>query len=402
MKKSKRYTLFHNSKAQEFNAAILVAIIAGLIIVYMMFLPADQRKDLLDETDSGSDSSSGDIIELLKEDVGRLDPFDKIDNKDIPNVFLFETTSSQDLTTINPIRVTNGVGDHKPKTVSFSIDNLDNTDNVFLTFTASKRTGVLTIKLNDIVIYEYDINKLNVDPIKIEKKLLVGDNVMEFSVSGVGWKFWTTNEYQLENIRIIGDITDKTQQESKNIFSLTDTDYQNLESAKLQFIPYCGLNMGVGTLEVYVNSRSIYSAVPVCDDPVHQDIPIGLLSAGTNKVIFKTSKGSYSIEQIEVELESKETVSNVYYFEVNDTTCEDISDAENVKLTLQFVDEEDRKRADLNVNGHLYRIDQYDDTFERNIRDWIIEANECIENNYIKITPKDTLDIVELMVEVIE
>ena len=216
-------------------------------------------------------------------------------------------------------------------------------------------------------------------------------------------RFWATNEYQLENIKIIGEITDKSQQESNNIFSLTSTEYQNLESAELQFIPYCGLNNNVGRLEVFVNSRSIYTAVPVCDDPVHQDIPTNILSAGTNKVIFKTSKGSYSIEQIEIELESKETISNVYYFEVNDTTCEDIiEDSEEVRLTLDFTDDEERKRADLNVNGHLYRLDQYDEEYERNIRDWIIEADECIENNYIKITPKDTLDIVELRVEIIE
>ncbi|MFH1642346.1 MAG: hypothetical protein ABIC04_05620 [Nanoarchaeota archaeon] len=383
-------------KSQGFNAAVLVAIIAGLIIIYMLFLPAEDRENMLKETNTEKASTNSDNIVLLKESVGRLDPTENVANEKIPNVYLFESTNSKELASLNPVYVRNGLFDEKTKTASFSIDNIDNVQNVVMSFTAPKRSGILTIKLNDNIIYEYDLNKLNVDPIKINKKMLKTDNILEFSVSSVGMKFWTTNEYSIENIMIVGDETDKSRQESRNVFSLTDTDYQNLESAELKLIPYCGSIGSVGVLNIEVNNHNIYSSVPVCDDLIKQDVPLGILNAGTNKVIFKTTKGSYSIEQIEVNLESKDTISNVYYFEVNDTTYKDVTeDDRDITLTIRFVDKEERKRLDLDVNGHSYRIDQYEKTYTRDIRSWIEE-----DNNFVKLTPKTTVDIVEMMVEV--
>ena len=386
-----------NKKAQGFNAAVLVAIIAGLIIIYMMFLPVEDRREMLKETKKGTATSDDNIV-LLEEGVGRLDPSERISDRDIPNVYLFESTNSKELATINPIYVRNGVLDKKTKTASFAVDDLDKTENVVLTFTAPKRKGILTIELNDNIIYEYDLNKLNVDPIKISSNLLNNDNVLEFSVSGVGFKFWTTNEYSLENIKVIGDLTDKSRQESRNVFSLTGTEHQNLESAELRFIPYCNLAGNIGILDVQINNQNIYSAVPVCDDPIKQNIPLGILSAGSNRVLFKTSSGSYSVEQIKVNLESKDAITNVYYFEINDTTYDDIVDDNKVvNLVVEFVDDEERKRADLDINGHSIGIDQYDELYEKNVRNWIEE-----NNNFVKITPKTTLDVVELRVEVEE
>ncbi|MFH2028265.1 MAG: hypothetical protein ABIJ08_03965, partial [Nanoarchaeota archaeon] len=360
-----------NKKAQGINAAILVAIISALIIMYMLFLPTNERERLLGEDGKEGTTTSSDNIVLLQEGIGRLDPSEQISDKEIPNVYLFESTDSKDLAVLNPVYVRNGLFDEKIKTASFTLSNLDNMDNVALSFTAPKRTGVLTIKLNDAVVYEYDLNKLNVDPIKIDNGLLRTENTLEFGVSGVGWKFWATNEYSLENIKIIGDITDKSRQESRNIFTLTGTEYQNLERAELRFIPYCGTVGNLGTLNVDINNYPVYSAVPVCDDPVKQSIPSGILSSGSNKVIFKTSRGSYSVEQIKVAIEAKEAISNVYYFEVNETTYDNIkNNNKKVYMKVMFVDDTDRKRADLNINGHLYRIDQYDKTFEREIMNW--------------------------------
>ena len=71
-----------------------------------------------------------------------------------------------------------------------------------------------------------------------------------------------------------GDISDKSRQESKNTFALTTAQYQNLREASIKFIPYCSSSTDVGMLNLYVNNRNIYSAVPVCEDLVKQDIPL--------------------------------------------------------------------------------------------------------------------------------
>jgi len=400
-KELRSHKLLRNLKSQGgLNAAILVAIIAAVIIIYILFLPTEDREDLLEEESdyAGSTGGSSDDVEitLLDENVGRLDPVGRVRDRDIANVNIFETTNSKVLDTVNPISVRNGWFDKRVKVVRFKIDDLETTDNVVLSFTAPVRRGILSIKLNEELIYEYDINNINVDPIELEESLLGESNELEFSVSGVGAKFWSTNEYALENVQIIGDITDLSRQESQNVFTLTDTEYKNLERVDMRFTPYCTTVADVGVLDVLINNRNIFSAVPVCNDRYKQEIPLSALSAGQNKAIFKTNKGSYSIEQIKLSFTEKDTPEAVYYFEVNSTTFEDIEDYDAF-LRIEFVDDDNTKRADLNVNDHLVSIDQDKKDYERNIDNWIEEGN-----NFVKLTPKTTLDIVELKVEMEE
>ncbi len=385
------------------NAAVLVAIIAGIIILYMIFISPEQRENILDEESNNDKSTSKDNISLLSETIGTIEPFHTLDDRDIPNIRLIESINSKVLDTINPVSVRNGWFDKKIKIVNFYIEDLENTDNVALTFSTPKRKGILTIKLNDNIIFEYDVSTLNVQPIELKKDFLKKENLLEFSVSGVGIAFWKTNEYGLENIKVIGDITDKSRQESKNIFSLTRAQHQNLKEAKIKFIPYCTRASDVGLLNLYINNRNIYSAVPICEDIVKQDIPLSVLNAGENKIVFKTEKGSYSIEQIKVELEPREKKSFlVHYFDINDSTFDDILDDKgDVFLTIEFVDDDEDKKAELNVNDHLFMInikeDDEEKTFKRNINNWIEEGS-----NFVKITPKTKLDIVRLEVVVLD
>ena len=391
---------FFQTKGQSgVNAAILVAIILGLIILYVVYLPTSEReKLLLNKTDSKSSGVDEGEDVLLLEYPKRLDKVEDVDKKTLPNVYLFKSTEAKEIEKINPFTVRNGVFDEQGKTVDFSIDNLDNVDKVLLSFTAKKHKGTLIIKLNDGVVYEKDIEREVVDPVGLKKKFLEKENTLEFGVSSVGWKFWSTNEYSLDEVKIIGDITDVTRQKSQNIFTLTQTDYNNLEEVNLKFIPYCSGVGDVGILNILVNNHNVYSAVPVCDDPVKLTIPVGTLNAGENFVVFSTSKGSYSIEQIVIEFEVKETKKTTYFFEINQSNWEKILDEDlDVRLRIEFVDDGENKRADLNINGHLTNIDQEKKDYSRSIRNWIEKGN-----NYIEIRPKMALEIKELRVEIEE
>lgn len=388
---------FMNKGQSGVNAAILVAIILGLIVLYVIYLPASEREKLLYNKSSSVDSGdSEDDDVLLLEFPNRLDKVDKVDKKTLPNVYLFKSTQAKEIESINPFSVRNGVFDKKEKTVSFSIDNVENIDNVLLSFNSKKRKGILIIKLNGDVIYENEVGGESVGPIQLKKSRLEKDNTLEFSVSSVGFKFWTTNEYSMDNAKIIGDITDVTRQKSQNIFSLTQTDYNNLETAKLKFIPYCSGVVDVGMLDVSVNNRGVFSAVPVCDDPYKQTIPLGILNGGENFIVFQTSKGSYSIEQIELEFEVKDTKKTVYYFEINQSKWDEIvDDNKDVKLKMEFVDDDENKRADLNINGHLTSLDQDEKDYSKSIKTWVDQGN-----NYVEIQPRMELDIRELKVEI--
>src|SRR3990167_7391978 len=139
------------------NAAVLVAIIAGLIILYILFLPSVEREELLEGEVKKSKAASEEENILLKEFPGRLDIIKDIEDKTIPNIFLFETTNAKELEMINPFIARNGWFDKKSKSVNFRLDDLENMDNVILSFAAKKHKGTLIIKLNDETIFENEI-----------------------------------------------------------------------------------------------------------------------------------------------------------------------------------------------------------------------------------------------------
>ena len=389
-----------NKKGQGINAAALVAIIAGLIILYFIFLPASEREKILEnKTDSKPNGKSSSETVLLKEFPGRIDYAQKAEDKLISNVYLFESTSAKEIEAINPFYVRNGVLDKKSNSIEFSVDP-QTTSNVLLSFKAKKYKGMLTIKLNGETIFENEITSQDVEPVRLKDSLLKKDNTLEFSVSSVGWKFWSTNEYSIENAKITGDLTDTSRQKSQNVFTLTNNEYQNIEQATLKFIPYCSRVSSVGLLEVIVNNREVFSAVPVCDDSYSQPIPTGLLNSGENNIVFKTSKGSYSVEQIKLELKSKETKTTKYFFEINESAFNKISSNKaDAVLTIDFAKEleTEEKRAELNINGHFISIDQDENIYTKNIDGWAEKGN-----NYIEIKPKTILDVKEIRVELID
>ena len=260
------------------NAAILVAIIAGLIILYIVFLPSAEREKII-SNEKATTTPEGNV--LLKVSPGLLSTSKGLEaEKPIPNIFLVETTNAKELEKINPFIVRNGWFDKATKKIDFDINDVDNTDNVVLSFTAKKRQGILTIKLNNVVVFENELTSDIIEPVKLEKRLLGKTNSLEFSVSSVGLKFWTTNEYSFENVKIIGDITDTSKQQSTNLFTLSDSEFSSMEKATLKFIPYCGNVNELGTLDIFVNNKKILSSVPKCSDAYKQSIPKSILNEG--------------------------------------------------------------------------------------------------------------------------
>ena len=380
----------------------LIGLILLIIIFYIVFLPPGDREELLGESDGNGESSQETVgmeTTLLKEYPGTLTYLGKKDiKKTIPNVYLIETTNAEVLEKFNAFYVRNGIFDKKETPIEFMIDDLKNTDNVKLTFNVKKSQGVLMIKLNGETIYENEITSTNVEPIELKKQYLSEENVLEFSVSGVGVKFWTTNEYSLDNIQLIGDITDTSRQQSENTFTLTNEELQNLEEAQLSFIPYCSRETSVGALEVMANNRRLYSAVPVCDDLVRQEVAISVLDAGENNIVFKSLGGSYSIEQIVFDIKLKESKTMLFYFEVNESIYDKIIEGSlDAVAYIKFVEDDEEKRFELNVNDHLRTVEQDENDYSKNINSWIEEGN-----NYIEIRPKTQLDIVEIRVEIEE
>ena len=386
-----------NRKAQGgMNAAVLVAIIAGLIILYIVFLPGSERAKLVtpDTEDTGTTETTSNS--LLQAFPGSLSTSGSLESeKSIPNIFLVETTNAKELYRENPFIVRNGWFDKKTKIINFGLPDLENTDNVVLSFTAKKREGVLMIKLNDVVIFENELISEIIEPVRLDKKLLKDTNVLELSTSSVGARFWTTNEYSLENVKIIGDITDTSRQESTNLFTVSESEFASVDKATLKFIPYCGNVNDIGSLEVYVNNKKLFSSVPVCDNAYRQSIPKTMLNEGENNIVFKTGKGSYSVEQIRIALEFKESGVKTYYFQVSSATFSSIKRGDSdVQLTLKFVDDNKQKRAKLDINGKVETVETTRALYTKLINSRISEGN-----NYVRLEPLEDMEVVELKIE---
>jgi len=88
----------------------------------------------------------------------------------------------------------------------------------------------------------------------------------------------------------------------------------------------------------------------------------------------------------------------VYFFEVTDAQLEDVrADRVDANLTIEFVDDDKQKKADININRHLTSIEQDKPIYSKKINNWIEP-----DNNYIEIRPRNEITIVDVKVALVD
>lgn len=309
-------------------AAAFIALIAGFILLYILLIPPELRDELLNEgsgvdvsTPGGLSSFSGTNSSVLDESPGRIDylKFGEYEHP-LPAVNLYTTTSSKEDLIGDSLYIKNGVFDRVSKNISFNLPDTRLVDNVYLNFKLNQNRnnqGRLIIALNNNPIYERELGKVGqASPIILPMKYLKEHNVLTFSVSSVGWMFWTTNDYELDQIKVFFDETDISQQRSKNSFMVTDAEKFNLEKGTLKFNPECNPN-DAGILNARVNNHIVFSAIPDCGQLNIVELSASVLEAGNNVLIFDTEKGKYLIDQIVVETSLNQMSFPVYYFDLD-------------------------------------------------------------------------------------
>ena len=387
-------------KKAQVNAAVLVAIIAGLIILYVLFLPAEETEKFLEEDFQEDENDEGDDEEeervLLEESPGTL-PYIKENEMEhiIPPMNLFISTSSEVIKDVNAIYIKNGMFDKKSKIVQFAVP--DNSENLILSFDVAQSEGMLEVKLNGYELFNGQVSG-NIDPISLPKAALREDNNIKLSVSDVGFMFWKTNEYTIENLKIIGDVTDTSSRKGTGSFFLEGSEADNIKSAKLKFFPDCEVRR-VARLDILINNYDILSSIPDCGMLQTVEFSPFILVEGENRIEFRTDKGQYLIDRIVVKTELKDTPSYVQYFELDAGDIENIEDDDlDVNMTLVFIDDETEKEADIIINGRKTTMPLTEEiAYSRNIDPYVEEGT-----NAIKILPKKTLEIREMKIELIE
>lgn len=377
-------------KAQSGSgAATLVGIILVLFIFYILFLPPEERKSLLDEgtlTQPGEGSIGSKLLDVAP---GRLTFTDKkVIDHSIPNIYLESARESVILAQENPFTIYKGLFGEQKKRMVFSVDNLNNLESVMLGFSAPYRKGILTITLNGMPVFENTVPVQNVPPIVLPKSLIREANELEFSVQG---SWFQRKKFELSDIKVVGELTDAARQRAESSFTISPTEFDNLESAFLDFFPICDQSQ-VGIMTVGLNGKLLFAAPPACDSLNRQEVFKEDLNEGKNTIYFQIDRGSYRIEQVRVRSTLKPVQSYIQYFDVKQSLYNDVLDKKRkVILKIEFVNDGLSKRADVSVNGKLLSLDQKTNVFERDVSTAMREGN-----NYLEIRPLSEMNIVRV------
>jgi hypothetical protein len=313
------------AQASGATAAVFVAVLALLMVLYILFLPPEDREAILGSGSKVTTPQEDDPLSriiynetVLAKSPGRLDylKFDEYEH-DLPAINLYKTTSANEILIESAFVIRNGWFDNQKKKINFNVRDISNMKDFIMSFENKIHNGRLKVTLNGEVILEDYVDSYNVGPINMPVDLIGQTNTLEFEVSEVGWKFWTTNEYNIKNLKIVADITDVSKDTGKSVFYASYEEIKNMESGYIRFNPNC--NSEAGYLSIMFNAREIYNALPDCGILNKVEVPVGYFSSGENEVIFKTEKGSYLIDQIQVKTTLNEPNNPVYMFELEDS-----------------------------------------------------------------------------------
>ncbi len=376
-------------------AATLIGIIALMLIFYILFLPPEERKELLADEERlppGIIPEGGELI--FKSAPGQLTYVGQTEfTHIIPNIMLTQERQAKILAEANPFTIKKGWFRKQFKNITFYLNDLETVDNVFLSFQTPMNRGRLRILFNGQNIFENDINVANPAPIPIPRSLLKVENNIDFQVWGFGLIF--SRQYDIADVKIIGEITDLQKQRAANSFGMPEAEHTNVESAYLAYFPICDQN-SIGTLEIMLNNKVIHSGVPVCDSPARIDLFKEDFAAGKNSLGFKLSAGTARVEQIKVKTFVKPTKGYSDFFFIKEQQFNAVAlGLAHAVLEIEFVDDGRLKEAETNVNGRLDILSQRDPIYVRDISEVLRDGN-----NFVAIEPLTDLNVISLSVRV--
>ncbi len=380
------------------SAATLVVAIALIIIIYLLFIPPSAREELLGPPTSTTQNATTPLSTiLLKESPGTLDVVKETQKTHyIPSIRLFSKTESVPLKTFSPFYVSNSFFDKNEKLLGLELKDLENTNNVIMTFNVGAAKGRLIIELNDNIVFDGKITKSYVEPIELPKSMLKEQNTLKFYTEQVGWRFWKKFEYEINDFKIVGDITDISKQNSKTVFIVPDSELTNIKTSNIRFLPECD-ESEAGTLTIKINDKEIYSAIPDCKSPSVIEFSPSIFKKDENTIEFSAEKGTYLIDQIVIRNELKQAVNPVYFFTLSTDQLDSINKMRyDAELYLEFVDSTTNKQATFIINGIQTQLEQKERIYSKIINQYL-----RLGNNGIEIVPRSKLDILTLEVRLI-
>ncbi len=379
------------------SASTLIVIITFMIVLYILFISPEERVKLLGDENATSlstiNSASG--AALLKASPGRLmkEGAQEVE-KDLPGFTVYSTVSAKVLHEENPFVIKANSFEREDKTIEFSLNPLLTRD-VILSFNANGK-GTMTIRLNGNKVFEGPVSS-NSPPIKLDGKFLLADNKLSFRVKGVGILFWMSNQYEISNLKIIGNVKDESRKKASLTFTLSEDDMAAVKSAELRFVPDC-IAGDTGVLSIRLNNELLFEGVPDCSLPNNIDIPAAYLNTGENLLLFESNRGSYTIGNLAVKLKPRTAEYPLYSFDVNGSIWNDILNGNaKVKLKMDFIDDGKLKNAIIYVNTGKKTISTDKAHLETDITSKVRQGD-----NTLKIVPESkSIDLVSVEADIV-
>lgn len=387
-------------KGQAAGAATLVGIIAALIVLYILIIPAEEREKILEgeSSDSSSSKSNKNLTLFELENPKKFMPLDTNEFEQlIPNVNIVVWEEGTELKRIDSLYASKSLFGENTATTNFELINLEDAENLLLNFKVDESKGRLKITLNSEEIFNQEISSVNIEPIQLKNGIKQGTNTLIFTVSSPGASFWRTNEYSIKELTVTANMLRRESEESRNSFILASAEKENMEKVRFKFVPACNIKE-VGKLDIWINNYNLYSAIPDCSYLTAIDFSPSYLVTGENILRFSTERGRYLLEQIKITSELKEIELPVYYFQLTEDEYAHVkNESKNVTLYMKFADSIESKEADIMVNGNLIRLSQDEREFTRNINRYVEEGN-----NAVKVEPEEAIDVAEFKITLVD
>jgi hypothetical protein len=284
------------------------------------------------------------------------------------------------------------------KEVIFFYDKQTTAD-LKLSFNIKKHDGRLIINLNGYELFDGELTEGSPAPITLPADYLQEKNTLTFSVSEMtGIAFWKFNEYELENVLISGRVTDYSGAFSERHFSLSATEYENLDKALFEFIPDCPPREA-GLVQILINNRAIYTGYPDCGVKSRVEVSQEFLKPGDNALVATTNSGSFLIDMPKLVVIPKKATQPIFYVNVPVQLYNEMYYGNRLLvMTLRFADSTTLKQGNVEINGFKNYFETQDIIYQTEIDPEFIIAGQ----NPIKISPQsDPIDVAELRIDVI-
>lgn len=362
------------------HVAVLIVIIALLMLTYFVLLPSEEKEELL-----GIKAEKEGITEInliLAETPGHVYPFSKeTEEKRITSFSLFSQVKTAAVSLASRIHTSRNIFTGQSEKLNFVLDDLGRIKSLGLLFNIVKAKGDLVVFLNEQEIFRGEIVTGDL-PIDLPVSLLKVNNELKIYASNPGWRFLSTNYYDLKDVQLIKRYSEENKFESRDFLVY---DREKVKRASLKFYANCmDIKEEQGHLNINVNNIGLLSGRVSCvTDKIDLDIDKSYLRTGKNILTFEIDKGNYMFEQIFLNLIFEKEYYPEYYFVIDEKEG-------NYELKMDFAEKE-IKRASIMLNGKDIEVAEEDLEYVKDVTGYLKEGE-----NYLKIVPKNEFTITNL------